>query len=64
MSAVTVFSGSDIVKINISNSHNDAVSFERKYSKSLKISEFKVGVGRGWGCVHGIDFHYFSSADN
>ncbi|XP_065078199.1 tubulin-folding cofactor B [Ochlerotatus camptorhynchus] len=41
MSAVTVISGSDIVKINISNSHNDAVSFERKYSKSLKISEFK-----------------------
>lgn len=42
MSDATVISGSDIVKINISNSLNDAVSFERKYSKSLKISEFKA----------------------
>ncbi|XP_058839404.1 tubulin-folding cofactor B [Topomyia yanbarensis] len=43
MSAVIINSGSsDIVKINISNSQNDAVSFERKYSKSLKISDFKV----------------------
>lgn len=42
MSDLSVVSGSDVVKINISNSHNDAVSFERKYSKSLKISEFKA----------------------
>ncbi|XP_062539783.1 tubulin-folding cofactor B [Armigeres subalbatus] len=42
MCDTSVVSGSDIVKINISNSHNDAVSFERKYSKSLKISEFKA----------------------
>lgn len=41
MSVATIVSGSDIVKINISNSLNDAVSFERKYSKSLKVSEFK-----------------------
>ncbi|XP_058444824.1 tubulin-folding cofactor B [Malaya genurostris] len=43
MSAVSILSGSsDIVKINISNSQNDAISFEQKYSKSLKISDFKI----------------------
>lgn len=42
MSDVQVVSGNDVVKINVSNSHNDAVSFERRYSKSLKISEFKA----------------------
>ncbi|XP_053687667.1 tubulin-folding cofactor B [Sabethes cyaneus] len=43
MSEATVLSGSsDIVKINISNSQTDAISFERKYSKSLKICEFKA----------------------
>lgn len=42
MSDVQVISGNDLVKINVSNSHNDAVSFERRYSKSLKISEFKA----------------------
>ncbi|KAL1378509.1 hypothetical protein pipiens_015538 [Culex pipiens pipiens] len=41
MAAVQVISGNDMVKINVSNSHNDAISFERRYSKSLKISEFK-----------------------
>ncbi|XP_055587035.1 tubulin-folding cofactor B [Uranotaenia lowii] len=40
--SVSIVSGADVVKINISNSHNDAVSFERRYSKSLKISEFKA----------------------
>lgn len=29
------------VTINISNSQNDAISFERKYSRSLKLYEFK-----------------------
>ncbi|XP_058061638.1 tubulin-folding cofactor B [Anopheles bellator] len=33
---------SDTVTINISNSHNDAVSFERKYSRSQTVNEFKV----------------------
>uniref|UniRef100_A0A182PFA7 CAP-Gly domain-containing protein n=1 Tax=Anopheles epiroticus TaxID=199890 RepID=A0A182PFA7_9DIPT len=33
---------SDTVTINISNSQNDTVSFERKYSRSLKIYEFKA----------------------
>lgn len=42
MSVATIVSGSDTVKINVSNSGNDAVSFERKYSKSLKILEFKA----------------------
>uniref|UniRef100_A0A182NSK2 CAP-Gly domain-containing protein n=1 Tax=Anopheles dirus TaxID=7168 RepID=A0A182NSK2_9DIPT len=31
----------DSVTINISNSQNDAISFERKYSRSLKVYEFK-----------------------
>uniref|UniRef100_A0A2M4AME0 Putative tubulin-specific chaperone b tubulin folding cofactor b n=1 Tax=Anopheles triannulatus TaxID=58253 RepID=A0A2M4AME0_9DIPT len=32
----------DLVTINISNSHNETVSFERKYSRSLTICEFKA----------------------
>lgn len=48
MAAVQVISGTDVVKINVSNSHNDAISFERRYSKSLKISEFKVRADLGF----------------
>ncbi|XP_050083773.1 tubulin-folding cofactor B [Anopheles aquasalis] len=33
---------SDMVTINVSNSHNETVSFERKYSRSLTICEFKA----------------------
>uniref|UniRef100_A0A182M1C2 CAP-Gly domain-containing protein n=1 Tax=Anopheles culicifacies TaxID=139723 RepID=A0A182M1C2_9DIPT len=41
MAPTSGFEQSDIVTINISNSQNDTVSFERKYSRSLKIYEFK-----------------------
>lgn len=33
---------SDTVKINISNSQNNVISFEKKFNKGLKIHEFKV----------------------
>lgn len=33
---------SDTVKINVSNSVNDVVSFEKKFDKGLKISDLKV----------------------
>jgi hypothetical protein len=33
---------SDTVKVNVSNSFNDVVSFEKKFSKSLPIHELKV----------------------
>lgn len=33
---------SDSVKINVSNSSNDVVSFEKKFDKKLTIGELKV----------------------
>lgn len=33
---------SGTVKLNVSNSSNDVVSFEKKFDKSLTISELKV----------------------
>lgn len=33
---------SDTVKVNVSNSVNDTVSFERKFDKKLTISDLKV----------------------
>lgn len=33
---------SDTVKINVSNSSNDVISFEKKFNKSVMISELKV----------------------
>lgn len=33
---------SGTVKINVSNSANDVISFERKFDKGIKISELKV----------------------
>lgn len=33
---------SDTVKVNVSNSCNDVVSFEKKFNKSLPINELKV----------------------
>lgn len=33
---------SDTVKVNVSNSCNDVVSFEKKFNKSLTINELKV----------------------
>uniref|UniRef100_A0A182QTR5 CAP-Gly domain-containing protein n=1 Tax=Anopheles farauti TaxID=69004 RepID=A0A182QTR5_9DIPT len=32
----------DVVTINISNSQNDTISFERRYSRSLTVAEFKT----------------------
>lgn len=33
---------SDTVKVNVSNSSNDVISFEKKFNKSLPIHELKV----------------------
>lgn len=33
---------SDTVKVNVSNSSNDVISFEKKFYKSLTINELKV----------------------
>lgn len=32
----------DFVQINVSNSQNDAISFEKKFPKDIKISDLKV----------------------
>lgn len=32
----------DFVQVNVSNSQNDVVSFEKKFPRDLKIAEFKV----------------------
>lgn len=32
----------DFIQVNVSNSHNDVVSFEKKFPKDMKISELKV----------------------
>uniref|UniRef100_A0AAG5D9F7 CAP-Gly domain-containing protein n=1 Tax=Anopheles atroparvus TaxID=41427 RepID=A0AAG5D9F7_ANOAO len=41
MASIGINVASETVTINVSNSHNDAVSFEQKYSRSLKIYELK-----------------------
>lgn len=33
---------SETVKVNVSNSVNDAISFERKFDKKLTIADLKV----------------------
>lgn len=33
---------SDFIQINVSNSQNDVVSFEKKFPKDIKIIELKV----------------------
>lgn len=33
---------SDTVKVNVSNSANDVISFEKKFDKRITISELKV----------------------
>lgn len=38
---ITVITSST-VKINVSNSANDVISFERKFDKGIKISDLKV----------------------
>lgn len=37
---------SDVVKVNVSNSFNDVVSFEKRFNKSLRINELKVCADR------------------
>lgn len=32
----------DFIQINVSNSQNDVVSFEKKFPKDMKIAELKV----------------------
>lgn len=33
---------SDFVKVNVTNSQNDAVAFEQKFAKTFSIEELKV----------------------
>lgn len=33
---------SDFAKVNVTNSQNDAVAFEKKFAKTLSIEELKV----------------------
>jgi hypothetical protein len=35
---------SDFVKLNVSNSSNNVISFEKKFDKKLQIAELKVSV--------------------
>jgi Ubiquitin-like domain len=37
-----ILSPTSFVKVNVSNSQNDAVSFEKKFDKNLTIAELKV----------------------
>lgn len=32
----------DFVQVNVSNSQNDVVSFEKRFSRDVKIAELKV----------------------
>lgn len=34
----------DFVQVNVSNSQNDAISFEKKFPKDLKIGDLKVNL--------------------
>lgn len=34
----------DFVQVNVSNSQNDVVSFEKKFPKDIKIAELKVNL--------------------
>lgn len=43
----------DTVKVNVSNSSNDVVSFEKKFDKKLLISDLKVS--------HLLCFNVFSN---
>lgn len=35
----------DFVQVNVSNSQNDVVSFEKKFPRDIKIAELKVNIG-------------------
>lgn len=35
---------SDFVKVNVSNSQNDVISFERKFDKGITILDLKVRI--------------------
>lgn len=37
-------SHSDYIKANVSNSHNNNVAFEMKFSKDLTIAQLKVNI--------------------
>lgn len=47
----------DFVQVNVSNSSNDTVSFEKKFAKDLKICELKVKTWHlRWKSVGGVGF--------
>lgn len=50
---------SGTVKINVSNSANDVVSFERKFDKGIKISDLKVSHAAFANCRRPIKMNYF-----
>jgi Ubiquitin-like domain len=37
-----ILSSTSFVKVHVSNSQNDAVSFEKKFDKNLTIADLKV----------------------
>lgn len=36
----------DFVQVNVSNSQNDVVSFEKKFPRDITIAELKVNIDR------------------
>jgi len=42
MSTIIETGKSDFIKVNVSNSHNDAVAFEVKLAKDLTVAQLKV----------------------
>lgn len=41
---LSVFSGSDFVRVNVTNSKNDNIAFDIKFPKSINIDELKVNL--------------------
>ena len=39
----------DFVQINVSNSLNDVISFEKKFPKDIKIADLKVNILNNFG---------------
>jgi hypothetical protein len=44
--SIEIISKSSFLKVNVSNSQNDAISFEKKFDKNLTIADLKVSHNR------------------
>lgn len=49
----------DFIHVNVTNSQNDVVSFEKKFPKDIKIIELKVNLEKAWTFVLNTKFHFF-----